>query len=74
MLFCTSQRQSRPPKADEVLLDKADGLDWETFVVCSQIWLVESSSLHGYRGQVSLERRNAIRDKIRDIYRLAARD
>ena len=74
VLFCTSQRQSRPPKADEVLLDTADGLDWETFVVCSQIWLIESSSLFGYRGRVSLERRNAIRAKIRDLYRLSATD
>jgi hypothetical protein len=74
VLFCTSQRQSRAPKADEVLLDTADSLDWETFVVCSQIWLIESSSLFGYRGRVSLERRNAIRAKIRDIYRLSATD
>src|SRR5207302_717094 len=42
VLFCTSQRQSRPPKPTEVLLDSADGLDWETFVNCSAMWLVES--------------------------------
>jgi mRNA-degrading endonuclease toxin of MazEF toxin-antitoxin module len=74
ILFCTSQRQSRSPKLDEVLLDESDGFDWETFVVCSQMWLVESSSLHGYSGMVSTARRNAIRDKLRDFFRLAARD
>jgi mRNA-degrading endonuclease toxin of MazEF toxin-antitoxin module len=74
VLFCTTQRQSRPMKPTEVLLDNADGLDWETFVNCSMVWLVQSADLHGRRGQVTLERRNAIRDKIRDIFRLAARD
>jgi hypothetical protein len=74
VLFCTSQRQNRPPKHAEVMLDKADGLDWETFVNCSVLWLVESADLFGKRGEVSLERRNAIRDKLRDIFRLSARD
>ena len=74
ILFCTSQRQSRPPKPTEVLLDIADGLDWETFVNCSAMWLVESADLYGQRGEVTLERRHAIRDKLRDIFRLSARD
>ena len=74
VLFCTSQRQSRPPRVDEVLLDEADGLDWETFVSCSHVWLVESADLSGYRGLVTPQRRNAIRDKLRDMFRLAARD
>jgi len=58
----------------EVMLDQADGLDWETFVYCAAMWYVESASLYGCRGRVSLERRNAIREKLRDLYRLAARD
>ena len=74
VLYCTSQRQSRPPKPHEVLLNGADGMDWETFVDCAAIWMVESDKLFGQRGQVTLERRNAIRDKLRDIYRLSARD
>jgi mRNA-degrading endonuclease toxin of MazEF toxin-antitoxin module len=74
VLYCTSQRQSRPPKPYEVLLNGADGMDWETFVDCSAIWLVESDKLFGQRGTVTLERRNAIRDKLRDVFRLAARD
>lgn len=74
ILYCTSQRQNRQPKPSEVLLDAADGLDWESFVNCSAIWLVESKDLFHRRGMVTLPRRNQIRDKIRDIFRLAARD
>jgi mRNA-degrading endonuclease toxin of MazEF toxin-antitoxin module len=74
ILFCTSQRQNRPLKPVEVLLDKADGLDWEAFVNCSVLWLVESADLFGKCGQVTLERRNAIRDKLRDVFLLSARD
>jgi mRNA-degrading endonuclease toxin of MazEF toxin-antitoxin module len=74
VLYCTSQRQSRSIKQTEVLLDKADGMDWETFVNCSAMWMVKSSDLHRRRGMVTHERRNAIRDKLRDMYRLAARD
>ncbi len=74
ILFCTSQRQSRPPKPAEVLLDTADGLDWETFVNCQAMWLAESSKLFDRRGMVSHERRNQIRAKLRDIFRLSATD
>ena len=37
VLYCTSQRQSRPPKPYEVMLNGADGMDWETFCDCSRI-------------------------------------
>ena len=74
ILFCTSQRQSRQPYPSEVLLDQADGLDWETFCECSLIFAVKSAELFRHRGHVSLERRNAIRDRLRDMFRLSARD
>ena len=74
VLYCTSQRQSRRPHPFEVLLDDTDGMDWETFCDCSIMWVVRSDLLFGRRGEVTLERRNAIRDKLRDIFRLAARD
>ena len=35
VLYCTSQRQNRPPKPFEVMLNGADGMDWETFCDCS---------------------------------------
>jgi mRNA-degrading endonuclease toxin of MazEF toxin-antitoxin module len=74
VLFCTSQRQSRQLKPMEVLLNGADGLNWETFCDCSILWAVETAKLSNKRGHVSHERRNLIRDKVRDIFRLPARD
>jgi mRNA-degrading endonuclease toxin of MazEF toxin-antitoxin module len=74
ILYCTSQRQSRPPKPHEVLLNGADGMEWETFVDCSAIWLVESDNLFVQYGTVTLHRRNAIRDMLRNLFRLSARD
>jgi len=74
ILFCTSQQQSRKPKPEEVVLDTVDGLDWETFVNCSAMWLVESSTLFQRRGMVSHERRLAIRAKLRNLFRLMQTD
>jgi hypothetical protein len=74
VLYCTSQRQSRPPKPYEVMLNGADGFDWETFCDCSILYAVPAAALFGKRGKVSLERRRALRAKIRDVFRLAATD
>ena len=74
VLYCTSQRQSRPAKPYEVMLDTADGMDWETFCDCSMLWSVPRAGLFGKRGVVTLERRRAIRGKVRDVYRLSAMD
>ena len=41
---------------------------------CSVIYAVESDSLFNRRGRVSLERRGAIRAKVRDLFRLGATD
>jgi hypothetical protein len=74
VLFCTSQRQNRQPHPHEVMLNGADGMDWETFCDCSVLWVVESSQLFGKRGHVTLERRRAIRALVRDVFRLGATD
>jgi mRNA-degrading endonuclease toxin of MazEF toxin-antitoxin module len=74
VLFCTSQRQSRQPYPREVLLDKEDGMDWETFCDCSCLYAVKSAELFGQRGHVTLERRQAIRAKVRDLFLLLAAD
>jgi len=54
VLYCTSQRQ---PKENEIVLNSADGLDWETFCVCDPFYSVESAQLKLKRGRVSVERR-----------------
>ena len=74
VLFCTSQRQSRKPRPYEVMLNGTDGMDWETFCDCSTMYAVKSDRLFGRRGRVSLERRRAIREKLRDVFRLQATD
>ncbi len=74
ILFCTSQRQSRAAKPFEVLLNGADGMDWETFCDCSVLWSVPTAGLFGKRGQVTLERRRAIRSMVRDVFLLGATD
>src|SRR5882724_5240275 len=70
VLFCTSQRQSRRPHPHEVMLNGADGMDWETFCDCSCLYAVKTSELFGRRGRVTHERRLQIRMKIRDVFRL----
>jgi hypothetical protein len=74
VLYCTSQRQNRPPKPYEVMLDSADGMDWETFCDCSLLWSVPAAGLFGKRGTVTLERRRVIRTKVRDLFRFLATD
>ena len=76
VLYCTSQRQARPPYPFEVMLDPADGtgLNWESFCDCSILWSVERAGLHNPRGRVTVERRRAIREKVRGVLRLLTDD
>jgi mRNA-degrading endonuclease toxin of MazEF toxin-antitoxin module len=74
VLYCTSQRQNRRPKPYEILLNGADGMDWETLCDCGIFYSIPSAGLFNKRGRVSLERRRQIRGKIRDLFRLAATD
>ena len=71
VLFCTSQRQSRAIKPFEVMLNGADGLDWETFCDCSIMWVAESDALTRRRGSVSEERQREIKAHLRDFFLLA---
>jgi hypothetical protein len=74
VLFCTSQRQSRQPYPHEVMLDTEDGLSWETFCDCSTLYLADSALLKSQRGEVKLDRRNAIRFKLREMFHLMDTD
>ncbi len=74
VLYCTSQKQNRQPYPLEVVLDVEDGLNWETFCDCSILWSIERAGLSNQRGRVTLERRRAIRAKVRDLFRLNATD
>ena len=64
VLICTSQRAARAPRENEVRLNGADGLDWETLCRCDVLWLVEKAKLQQRRGTVTRVRRRQIVDKI----------
>jgi hypothetical protein len=57
-----------------MLLNGADGMDWETFCDCSILYAVPSTMLFGRRGRVSLERRREIRARVSGLLRLDASD
>lgn len=44
VLLCSSHRTNRPPKPNEVLLNGADGLDWETLVKCDLVYAVRKTN------------------------------
>ena len=60
ILDCSSQRATRPPNDNEVLLDKSDGMDWPTFCKCDCIYAIPRTELKHHRGTVALERRRQI--------------
>jgi mRNA-degrading endonuclease toxin of MazEF toxin-antitoxin module len=71
VLYCTSQRQARPPGPDEVLLNGSDGLDWETYCRCDHIFSVERDRIKALArpAKVSRERRRQISARIVEIFR-----
>jgi mRNA-degrading endonuclease toxin of MazEF toxin-antitoxin module len=64
VLICSSQKASRPARENEVLLNGADGLDWETLVKCDLMYLVEKERLYRRRGFVTPPRRRALVQRI----------
>ncbi|MFT5470642.1 MAG: mRNA-degrading endonuclease toxin of MazEF toxin-antitoxin module [Verrucomicrobiales bacterium] len=69
-LICTSVRVTRPAKRNEVILDRADGLDWATAVKCDLIHMLPKSEFTQKRGEVSRLRRVAMGKRIIDCLRL----
>jgi len=64
VLLCSSQRINRPPKFDEVMLNGADGLDWETLCKCDLIISVPKEQLTRKPGSVTPARRRQIAEKV----------
>lgn len=64
VLIGSSQRATRQPRENEVLLNGADGLDWETLVKCDLTYLVEKDQLYRRRGMVTTVRRRSIVQRI----------
>jgi mRNA-degrading endonuclease toxin of MazEF toxin-antitoxin module len=64
VLFCSSKRATRRAEVTEVILDKADGLDWETICKCDLIFAVPKEQLVRKHGSVTLERRRQVAERI----------
>ncbi len=60
VLLGSTQRANRAADATEVLLNGADGLEWETLIKCDLIHAVKKADLHQNRGKVSPLRRQQI--------------
>jgi mRNA-degrading endonuclease toxin of MazEF toxin-antitoxin module len=60
VLIASSHRATRRARENEVLLNGADGLDWETLVKCDLMYLVEKDQLYQRRGSVGTARRRAL--------------
>ena len=60
VLMCASQPAQRATEPHEVLLDRADGLDWPTLCKCDLIYAVKKAALARFRGTVTPERRQKI--------------
>jgi mRNA-degrading endonuclease toxin of MazEF toxin-antitoxin module len=68
-LVCVTLR-GRPLALHEVLLDQADGLDWESAVRCDLIHLLERDRFVERRGRVIPERQIQIGRKLIECLRL----
>jgi mRNA-degrading endonuclease toxin of MazEF toxin-antitoxin module len=64
VLFCSSKRATRKAEVTEVVLDRADGLDWETICKCDLIFAVPKEQLKLKRGSVTHERRRQIAERL----------
>ena len=54
VLFCSSKQATRRGEVTEVILDKADGLDWKTICKCDLIFAVPKEQLVRKRGSVTI--------------------
>jgi len=64
VLLCSTQRATRKAEVHEVILDTADGLEWETLFKCDVVYAAPKTELVRRRGIVSSERRRAIAERV----------
>jgi mRNA-degrading endonuclease toxin of MazEF toxin-antitoxin module len=64
VLLCSSQRAQRKPELHEVVLDQADGLNWETLCKCDVVYAAAKTELVKQRGSVTSVRRRAIAERV----------
>jgi mRNA-degrading endonuclease toxin of MazEF toxin-antitoxin module len=64
VLLCSTRRAGRKPEIHEVILNQADGLDWEALCKCDVVYAAPKVELVQRRGTVSPERRRAIAERV----------
>ncbi len=64
VILCSTHRAARKPEVPEVILDEADGLDWETFCKCDVVYAASRRELVKRRGSVTAEGRRAIAERV----------
>jgi len=53
VIVCSTQRATRKAEPHEIILDKADGLDWPTLCKCDLIYAAPRDDLKHRKGRVS---------------------
>jgi mRNA-degrading endonuclease toxin of MazEF toxin-antitoxin module len=56
VVLCSTQRAGRKPEPHEIILDRADGLSWETLCKCDLIYAAPRDELKLVVGRVSPNR------------------
>jgi hypothetical protein len=64
VLLCSSHRANRKPDIYEVILDRSDGLDWETLCKCDLLYAAPAEQLTRKRGIVGTQRRRDIAARV----------
>ena len=64
VLLCSSKRATRKAEITEVVLNGADGLDWETLCKCDLVYAAPKDQMTGKRGSVTPARRRQIAERI----------
>jgi hypothetical protein len=70
VLGCSSRRATRTPEIHEILLDEADGLDWETLCRCDVLFLANKAELTRKRGTLGQERRRELGQRVIRLFGL----
>ena len=60
----STQRAARTAELHEVMLDQADGLDWESLCKCDVVYAAPKTDLIERRGSATAERRRAIAERV----------
>jgi len=73
VLLCRTLRGplQRELKAAEIILDRADGLDWETLCRLDALHFVPKTGLREHRGRVCIERQRQISQRILQLFPFA---